>query len=89
MSMVYTEEYLKEKLIKELDAVHVEVRDESDGCGAKFSALVVSDRFEGKPPLARQRLVHAALRDELRAVHAFSQRTLTAAQWRARPAPAP
>ncbi|XP_039750717.1 bolA-like protein 2 [Pararge aegeria] len=81
--MVYTEKYLKEKLIKELDAVHVEVTDESDGCGGKFSALIVSDRFRGKPLLARHRLVNAALQEELKSIHAFTQRTLTAEQWRA------
>jgi hypothetical protein len=32
-----------------------EVRDESDGCGAKFSVLIVSDKFEGKPLLQRHR----------------------------------
>lgn len=61
-----------------------EVVDESDGCGGKFSALIVSDKFAGKPPLARHRLVHAALRDELPHIHAFSQRALTVQQWRER-----
>lgn len=32
-----------------------EVQDESDGCGAKFSVVVVSDKFEGKPLLQRHR----------------------------------
>jgi hypothetical protein len=32
-----------------------EVQDESDGCGAKFSVLIVSDKFEGKPLLQRHR----------------------------------
>lgn len=34
-----------------------EVVDESDGCGGKFSVIVVSDKFVGKPLLARHRLV--------------------------------
>lgn len=32
-----------------------EVQDESDGCGAKFSVVIVSDKFEGKPLLQRHR----------------------------------
>lgn len=81
--MVYTEGYLKEKLTKELDAVHVVVTDESDGCGAKFSALIVSDKFQGKPLLARHRLVNSVLQEELKEIHAFTQKTLTSDQWKA------
>jgi stress-induced morphogen len=32
-----------------------EVTDESDGCGAKFNFVIVSEQFEGKSLLARQR----------------------------------
>ncbi|KPJ11662.1 BolA-like protein 2 [Papilio machaon] len=80
--MVYTEAYIKEKLAKELDAVHVEVTDESDGCGAKFSAVIVSDKFQGKPLLARHRLVNSVLQEELKTIHAFTQKTLTVEQWK-------
>ncbi|CAH4030617.1 bolA-like protein 2 [Pieris brassicae] len=80
--MVYTEEYIKEKLTKELDAVHVEVIDDSDGCGAKFSVLVVSDKFQGKPLLARHKLVNSVLQEELKTIHAFSQKALTVEQWK-------
>ncbi|XP_028028379.1 bolA-like protein 2 [Bombyx mandarina] len=82
MNMVYTEKYLKEKLTQELDAVHVEVTDESDGCGAKFSVLIVSDKFKGKPLLARHRLVNTLLQEELKTIHAFTQKTLTVDQWK-------
>lgn len=34
-----------------------EVIDESDGCGGKFSCLVVSEKFKGKPLLQRHRYV--------------------------------
>lgn len=81
--MVYTEGYLKEKLTKDLDAVHVEVTDDSDGCGAKFTALIVSDKFQGKPLLARHRLVNTVLQEELKSIHAFTQKTLTVEQWNA------
>jgi hypothetical protein len=32
-----------------------EVTDESDGCGGKFSAIIVSAKFAGKPLLQRHR----------------------------------
>ena len=55
--------------------------DQSDGCGGKFDVVVVSGQFSGKPLLARHRLVQAALQEELKTIHAFSQKTLTPEQW--------
>ncbi|XP_023288741.1 bolA-like protein 2 [Orussus abietinus] len=80
--MPYTEDYIKNKLITELGALHVEVEDQSDGCGAKFSVVIVSDKFEGKPLLQRHRLVNSVLEEELKEIHAFSQQTLTPEQWK-------
>jgi len=37
--------------------VHIIV-DESDGCGAKFSILVVAERFVGMPLIDRQVYIH-------------------------------
>lgn len=79
----YTEEHLKQKLTEKLEATHVEVTDESDGCGGKFSAVIVSSQFQGKPLLQRHRLVNAALAEELKTIHAFSQKTYTPEQWAA------
>ncbi len=53
----------------------------SDGCGGKFEVVIVSNQFEGKPLLARHRLVQAAIAEELKTIHAFSQKTLTPEQW--------
>lgn len=58
-----------------------EVVDESDGCGGKFSVIVVSKEFAGKSLIQRHRLVNAALADELKTIHAFSQKTFTPEQW--------
>ncbi|KAL6441382.1 hypothetical protein ACFW04_003541 [Cataglyphis niger] len=58
-----------------------EVVDESDGCGAKFSVVVVSNLFQGKPTLQRHRLVYGVLEEELKAIHAISVTTLTPEQW--------
>ncbi|OWR55100.1 putative dolichyl pyrophosphate Man9GlcNAc2 alpha-1,3-glucosyltransferase [Danaus plexippus plexippus] len=62
--------------------IRLEVVDESDGCGGKFSAVIVSDKFIGKPLLARHRLVNSVLQEELKVIHAFTQKTLTVDQWK-------
>lgn len=51
----YTKEYLEDKLQKELETTHVHLEDISDGCGAKFNAVIVSPKFEGKALLERHR----------------------------------
>lgn len=57
------------------------VVDESDGCGGKFNAIIVSPQFEGKSLIQRHRLVNSALVEELKTIHAFSQKTFTPQQW--------
>lgn len=77
----YTKEYIIEKLERELQTTHLEVVDESDGCGAKFNVVIVSPLFQGKPLLQRHRLVNDTLATELKTIHAFSMKTLTPEQW--------
>jgi len=62
----------------------VEVEDLSDGCGSKFNALIVADSFEGVALLDRQRMVHAALKEEMKKIHALTMKTMTPAQWTAK-----
>jgi len=46
--------------------------------GVHFEARVVSAAFQGKPPLARHRMVYATLGDLMgSAIHALALRTLT------------
>ena len=46
--------------------------------GVHFEARVVSDAFQGKLPLARHRMVYAALGDLMGgAIHALALKTLT------------
>lgn len=81
------------RLRAELQAVHVEVADESHlhaghpgarGGGGHFRALIVSPRFAGLGRVAAQRLVYAALGNLLDGeIHAISMTTLTPEQWRA------
>lgn len=53
-------------------------RVEVTGYGAHFEALIVSDAFAGKRPIARHQLVYAALGDRMKdEIHALSMKTLT------------
>jgi len=79
--MPLTDAELKQVLTERLKAEHVMVEDQSSGCGAKFAVVIVSNEFEGKPLLQRHRLVNEAIKEELKAIHAFSMKTLTPQQW--------
>ena len=58
-----------------LPGARVEVAGED---GVHFEALVVSEAFRGKLPLARHRLVYATLGDLMGGdIHALALRTLT------------
>ena len=49
----------------EIAPEHCEVSDTSDGCGAKFEAIIVSSKFDGLPLLKRQQLVNEAIKEEM------------------------
>lgn len=79
---------IRSKLTKALSPIRLEVKDEShlhaghagarEGGQSHFRLLVVSEKFEGLSPVARQRLVNAALREELAThIHALAMKTLT------------
>uniref|UniRef100_A0A3Q1HA66 BolA family member 2 n=1 Tax=Acanthochromis polyacanthus TaxID=80966 RepID=A0A3Q1HA66_9TELE len=54
--MAISADHIRDKLTKELAAVHVDVEDTSPNrCAASFKVLVVSPQFEGKPLLQRHR----------------------------------
>ncbi len=78
-----TVEFIKEKLTKELEAEHCEVQNLGDCSGGKFAVLVVSEKFEGKKLLERQRLVNDLFKEELasNSIHALQQKTKTPAEW--------
>lgn len=72
------------KIQSELDVKHIECHDVSDTVcdgGAKLELLVVSSKFEGKSPLARHRLVNAALADLMEGIHALTIQAWTPAQY--------
>lgn len=78
-----TPESLVETLKKDstLSPSYVDVQDISGGCGASFAALIVSDAFQGKSALQRHRLVNGILKEEIKAVHAWTPKCLTSEQW--------
>ncbi|PLB50222.1 bola-like protein [Aspergillus steynii IBT 23096] len=78
-----TADSLKGKLIEQLQAQHVEIEDLSGGCGQAFQAIIVSPQFEKKTMLARHRLVNAALKAEIAAIHAWTPKCYTPEQWQA------
>ena len=55
--------------------------DESDGCISKFDLVVVSTAFNGKPLLAKHRLVNTALAAEIATIHALTMKMHTPDQW--------
>ena len=59
-----------------------------EGEGCNFSAIVVSDAFHGLPLVKRQQKVLAPVTDWIAsgALHAFSVKTYTAAEWENRQA---
>ena len=73
-----------------LAPVHLAIENESSrhaggpGRESHFKVLVVSAAFQGLPPLARHRLVHAAVAPPAAPpVHALSISAVTPAQWAA------
>ncbi|KZT05277.1 bola-like protein [Laetiporus sulphureus 93-53] len=61
--------------------IHLEIHDQSNGCGENYAVFVVSPAFEGKNTLARHRFINQVLRDQIARMHAFSQKTLTPKQY--------
>lgn len=53
--------------------------------GSKYTAIVVTDEFEGKTMLAEQKMVLALLNDHIQsgAIHAMTIKAYTEAEWAA------
>ncbi len=84
-------QHVEAVLRERLGATHVEVVDESHlhrghvgarGGGKHLRVAVVSAAFEGKPPLARHRMVNALFAEEMKgAIHALALVTKTPEEW--------
>ncbi|ERT02735.1 BolA domain protein [Sporothrix schenckii 1099-18] len=81
MAEQITEQYLVAALRDKLQAETVEVTDVSGGCGQAFTAIIVSPQFSGLNSLKRHRLVNAALREEIKNIHAWSAKCHTPEEW--------
>jgi len=67
---------------EKLTPTRLAVVDDSGGCGASFSVLIVSDAFKGVPIMQRQRLVHDALGAKaMTDIHALSIKAVTGEQF--------
>jgi len=53
--------------------------------GSKYTAVVISDVFEGKTMVAEQKMVYALLSDEIQsgAIHALTIKAYTKSEWAA------
>ena len=77
------------RLAEALPGAIIRVQDMT-GTGDHFAVVVVSDAFQGKPEVARHRMVYAPLRDVMGgAVHALALTTQTDAEAQAAAASQP
>lgn len=51
------------------------------GCGQAFTTLIVSPEFQGLNSLKRHRLVNSALKEEIAAIHAWTAKCKTPAEY--------
>ncbi len=82
---------IEDALVDGLEAVHVEVVDNSaghtnhvgaEGGGGHFAVVVVSRAFRSLSRIAAQKLVYETLADLMaNDIHALSMRTFTPEQW--------
>jgi BolA protein len=79
---------ISQRLSEQLEPVYLEVNEETQmhnvpaDAESHFRVVVVSSRFEGLTPVARQRLVNQLVADEFaNGMHAFSVYTWTPQQW--------
>jgi len=80
---------IETRLSTELKPSVMQVINESNnhnvpsGSESHFKLVLVSDRFNGKPLLARHRLINSILQDQLqRGIHALAMHTYTELEWR-------
>ncbi len=73
---------IEDWLRADLPCIHLAV----EGDGHHFSAVIVSERFDGLSRVKRQQAVNAILKKHFDSgvLHALSMQTLTPDEWRAR-----
>jgi BolA protein len=85
-------ERITEKLQDSMTPIVLQVENESHGHNVPkgsethFKVVIVAPAFEGKSPVARHKLVYAALGDELaKGLHALAITARTPSEWEATP----
>ena len=80
-------ESIESTLERELKPVHLEVSNESHmhnvapGSESHFKVVVVCKEFEGKPLLARHRVVNALVDMNALGIHALALHTFAPSEW--------
>mmetsp|Transcript_14897 Transcript_14897/g.16124 ORF Transcript_14897/g.16124 Transcript_14897/m.16124 type:complete len:82 (-) Transcript_14897:70-315(-) len=75
-SIVITTEQLEKKIQEQIPSVsYVKAVDLTDGCGGKFEIEIISEEFRGKPLLQQHRIVHKAIEEERKHIHALTLKT--------------
>ncbi|TFK22247.1 bola-like protein [Coprinopsis marcescibilis] len=72
---------LEQAIKAAIPVTHLEIEDQSSGCGENYAVLIVSEAFVGKTTLARHRFVNELLKTQIAQLHAFSQKTFTPQQY--------
>ena len=91
------QQHISQALQSAFAPLHLEVEDEShthnvpEDNQSHFKLTLVSDRFEGKPLIARHRAVNAVLKDQgiMDRIHALALHTMTPEEWFAKGGQAP
>jgi stress-induced morphogen len=69
---------LEDTLRAAFSPAHLSITEEQE---SHFEVTIVCDAFEGKPLLARHRMVNKAIASQLQVIHALQMKTLTTQQW--------
>ena len=78
---------IKERLLKNIQFIHLEVVDESpnhggyDGSVSHVKIIIVSDEFSDQSLINRHKLVYKAMGDLVAQIHAISIVSKTSDQW--------
>ena len=78
---------IKERLLKNIQCIHLEVVDESpnhggyDGSVSHVKIIIVSDEFSDQSLINRHKLVYKAMGDFVGKIHAISIVSKTSNQW--------
>jgi BolA protein len=82
---------IEQKISAALQPAYLDVENESHrhnvppGSESHFKVTVVTDQFEGKPLVARHRMLNQLLADELAGpVHALALHTMTPGEWQSK-----